>query len=395
MKILYHHRTLAKDGMNVHIQELVAALERRGHEVRVIGPGRPSNEVENPGKSTTLTELVRRVSPASLSDFAELGYNALELARLNSAVKSFRPDIVYERYNLFLLAGLWTSRAHGLPLILEVNSPLARERSEYGRLTWKRLAKHLEGRVWRAADAVLPVTHVLAEEIFEAGVKADRVHVMPNGVDLRNFSSSLDGGEVRRKLGLVDEVVMGFTGFIRPWHGLDRILDLIAAMRHSRRLHLVVVGDGPARASLEQQADKLGIRELVKFVGPIDRAQIPQYIAAFDIALQPSAVPYACPLKLVEYMAMGKAIVAPDQPNIRELIDDGRTGLLFEGDDTRALHSAVSRLAGDPQLRKRLAQGAASAVQQRGLTWDANARRIETLADICTAKSAPRLAGAT
>ena len=375
MKILYHHRTLASDGMSVHIQEMVAALRDHGHQILVVGP-RTSEVPQWNIERTAAVSAIRTKLPPVISELAELAYNEVAFRTLRRAHASFQPDVLYERYNLFLLAGLRLSRTYRLPMLLEINSPLASERSP----AWRRLARRLEAKVWTAADAVLPVSHALADIVHRAGVAENRIHVIPNGVDSRRFSPAVDGDEIRRRLGLQDRIVLGFSGFMRPWHGLDRVLDVMANYDPTQNLHFLVVGDGPAKRDLERQADRLGLLRRVLFVGSIDRANIPRYVAAFDIALQPSAVAYASPLKLVEYMAMGKAIIAPDQPNIRELIDDRRTGLLIRGDDIRTLAEAIASLAKNAELRHNLGCGAAYEVCRRGLTWDKNAERVEALA---------------
>lgn len=381
MKILYHHRTLAKDGMNVHIQEMVAALKRRNHEVMVVGPeGDPGQQSMRATVSGSATNAIRSFLPAPVAELGELAYSEAAYRKLKAAYVAFQPDILYERYNLFLLAGLRLSRKHGLPMLLEVNAPLARERSTHGNLSWRRLAQRLEAKVWCGANVVLPVTQVLAEHVTAAGVAEDRIHVVPNGVDLRRFSPEVDNEEIRGELHLTNRVVLGFTGFLRPWHGIDRIIDVIADHGTTCNLHFLIVGDGPARTDLETKADKLGVTDRVQFVGAVDREDIPRYVAAFDIALQPSAVAYASPLKLVEYMAMGKAIIAPDQPNIRELIEDKENGLLVGEGDMAALAGSVVLMAKNPDLRSRLGREAARNVRLRGLTWDANAKRIEEMA---------------
>jgi glycosyltransferase involved in cell wall biosynthesis len=90
-------------------------------------------------------------------------------------------------------------------------------------------------------------------------------------------------------------------------------------------------------------------------------------------------VPYASPLKVFEYMAAGRAIVAPDQPNIREVLRDGETALLFDPGKPGALWEAIGRLAGDPALRARLGAAARAEVLSRDLTWAGNARRVVAL----------------
>ena len=144
---------------------------------------------------------------------------------------------------------------------------------------------------------------------------------------------------------------------------------------------MLIVGDGPAKPDLKHLASRLGVADRVRFVGPIDHSAIPAYVAAFDIALQPSAVAYASPLKLTEYMAMGKAIIAPDQPNIRELITDMETGLLIKNGDAKGLAEAIALLVTNEELRLDLGRRAAQEVCERGLTWEANAERVEAVAE--------------
>jgi glycosyltransferase involved in cell wall biosynthesis len=171
-------------------------------------------------------------------------------------------------------------------------------------------------------------------------------------------------------------VTIGFIGFVREWQGLDEVIAGLAADPAADRIRLVIVGDGPAKAALEQQALALGVAAQVHFFGLQQRAAIPDLIREFDIALQPRAVPYASPLKIFEYMACGRAIVAPDQPNIREILSDGETALLFDPDQPGALWRAIRRLADDPEQRERLGRAARDALDSRGFTWRHNAARI-------------------
>lgn len=210
--------------------------------------------------------------------------------------------------------------------------------------------------------------------VATAGVARDRIVVVPNGIDLEGFA------EVPETTKKSEAVVLGFVGFVRAWHGLDAVLRAMAAAPASPRVVLQVVGEGPARAELEQLAATLGIADRVRFTGLASRAQIPTLIGGFDIALQPASVPYASPLKVFEYMAAGCAIVAPDQPNIREVLADGRTALLFAPGDAVALWAAVTRLAGDPPLRARLGAAARAEAIARDFTWAGNARRVAAMA---------------
>ena len=377
MKILYHHRTVSRDGQDVHITELIAALRRRGHEVLVVAP--PQHQAGGFGHDGGLVARLKRLLPKAAYELLELGYSVPAYRRLARAARDFKPDLLYERHNLLFLAGRWLKARTGLPMLLEVNAPLAHERGANGGLGLPWLARWSEASVWRAADRVLPVTNELARFVVEGGVSPERVAVIPNGIDPRRFHPAVDGIEVRRRLGLEGRVVLGFTGFMREWHGLTHVLDAMAVLGRTDT-HLLIVGDGPVRDDLQARARSLGLVDRLTILGVVEREQVAAHIAAFDVALQPRVVPYASPLKLFEYMALGRAILAPDQPNIREILSHGRDALLFDPDDPAAFRGAIAAVLGDDDLRRRLGEGAAATVAARGLTWDANAERVESLA---------------
>jgi glycosyltransferase involved in cell wall biosynthesis len=212
--------------------------------------------------------------------------------------------------------------------------------------------------------------------------------VVPNGIDPARFAGAPVTEEAKRRLGLEGRTVLGFVGFVRPWHGLERVLDWMAGSRRDDVV-LLLVGDGPARAQLEGQARRLGLAGRFVCTGIVGRELIRDRLAAFDVALQPAVVDYASPLKLFEYMAMGLAIIAPDSPNIREILTDGHDGLLC---GPEALPAVLDRLVGDPELRRRLGANARETLLGRGYTWEANARLVEELAAACVAEAGLRRA---
>jgi len=144
--------------------------------------------------------------------------------------------------------------------------------------------------------------------------------------------------------------------------------------------HLLVVGDGPVRTDLEALAAQLGIAKRVTFTGVIDRHRVPEHVAAFDVALQPAVTAYASPLKLMEYLVLAKAVVAPAEPNLLEVLTDGDNALLFDDKTPGSFEAALTRLCADPALRAHLAQGALDTITRLDLTWLGNARRVVALA---------------
>jgi glycosyltransferase involved in cell wall biosynthesis len=319
------------------------------------------------GGESRMVALLRRYLPGALSELVELAYNIPAYLRLKAAWRAEKPDFVYERCNLYFLAGSWLARRHKVRLFLEVNSPLADEREKHGglRLAW--LARRLERFTWRSAERVLPVTAVLAGILAENGVDPARITVIPNGIDPARFPP-------RAPAPAGSAVTLGFVGFVRAWHGLDRVIEGMQAGAPNTRL--VVVGEGPAIPDLQALAAKIGVAPRVIFAGLVPPEQIGAHVQNFDVALQPSATPYASPLKIFDYMAAGCAIVAPDQPNIREILTQDETALLFDPADPAAMWRAIEQLAADAALRDRLGRAARTVLERRDYTWSGNAARL-------------------
>jgi glycosyltransferase involved in cell wall biosynthesis len=383
--ILYNHRTQSRDGQFVHIEELIAAMRAEGHEVVVVEP----RHVERAsfGEDSRVGAAAKRYIPAPLYELMELLYSGREFLRLAAAHRRRRADMLYQRANLFMLSGALFARLFGVPYLLEVNAPIAEERRQFAGLRLFPLARWSERTMWRAADWVLPVTGVLARTIAASGVPGDRITVVPNGVDLDHFAPA-DGEPMRRELGLGDKLVLGFTGFIREWHGGDTIVSLLASDVLPANSHFLVVGDGPVRDELRAQAARLGIADRLTITGIVPRERVAAYVRCFDIALQPSVVEYASPLKLIEYMALGRAIVAPDRENIRELVAHEESALLVPPGNAMALAAALARLASDPALRQRLGAAARRTIVSRDMTWRHNARRVAALGRAARARAA-------
>lgn len=377
MKILYHHRTASKDGQAVHIDELVRALRSLGHEVVMIEPS--TSAATGFGEGSVFVSWVRKHLPRSLGEVLELLYNVPAYLRLRRALLEHRPDFIYERYNLFLVAGALLARRYKLPYLLEVNAPLCLERQLHGGLGLPRLARFVEHWTWRQADYVLPVTAVLARMVTEAEVRAEQIVVVPNGIDPERFRGRPGIDEAKRKLGLDGRFVLGFTGFVRDWNRLEVAIDYLAVAGREDCV-LLVVGDGPAVPDLKARAKRLGVGERVRFAGVVRREDVSRWMAAFDVALVPAATQYASPLKLFEYLALGLTIVAPMQPNITEILQHDRNALLLRDETESAFAAAIDQLRGSPALRAALGAGARETIETLRLTWASNAARVVRLA---------------
>ena len=377
MKILYHHRTASRDGQSTHIEEMIGGLRANGHTVRECAPS--VDGANQSGGSGGWVGRLKALLPRFLYELAELAYSFIAYRRLARTIDEFQPDGIYERYNLYLLAGVWAKKRFGLPFILEVNAPMAIERRQYGGLAWPSLADRMEMYVWKNADVILPVTQVLADYMASKGVDPARIRVIPNAINERHYLALPSCEQAKAELGLTGRTVIGFTGFVREWDRLDRIVQWIALRAADQNVHLLVIGDGPARLEIEQCAASLGVSDRLTFTGAVARERVPALSMAFDIALQTALVPYASPLCLFEYLALSKAIVAPDQPNHREILVQGVDAVLYDPQDPRGIENALDSLSRSIDLRERVAAAAGEVVVRKQLTWRQHAEKIVAL----------------
>jgi glycosyltransferase involved in cell wall biosynthesis len=380
VRILYHHRTRAEDAQGIHIQEIVRAFRGLGHEVRVAALARPPSAAASPKSRRPRVDLLA-VLPAPIYELMSLAYNLHGYRMLLHEAHAFRPDLLYERYSLNTFCGIWAARRLNVPMLLEVNAPLAYEQEKLGRLSFRALARRSERWICSNSTRTIVVTGVMKALLTASGVPSDHMVVMPNGVDTERFRPHVPADAVVRRYRLEGRIVVGFVGWFRPWHGLEMLLEVFNGGRFAEMgTRLLLVGDGPARPALERLIAQHDLTRAVVLTGPVAHEEIPAHIAAMDVAVQPRAPDYACPMKIIEYMAMAKCIVAPDQANIREIVTDGENGLLFAPGDASALRRALLRVTGDPAQRVALGQKALETISSRGLLWTKNAERALELA---------------
>jgi glycosyltransferase involved in cell wall biosynthesis len=294
-------------------------------------------------------------------------------------------DFVYERYAAFGYGGIAVARALGVPHVLEVNAPLAFEHEKRRGMEVRELARDAERRIFLATDQVVVVSRELGDLVTAQGVPAARVTVLPNAVDPERFApgAATDGQALRRRYRLEGTRVIGFVGSLKPWHGTETLVEafhrLHATAPHTR---LLIVGDGPERQALERRVEAHRLGDTVCFTGNVSPDEVPASIAAMDVAVAPyvpSETFYYSPLKIFEYMAMAKPVVAGSIGQVRELVRDGDTGLLFEPGSVEQLTRALGRLVEDPPLCERMgAKGRAWILAEH--SWMQNAEKLVRLA---------------
>jgi glycosyltransferase involved in cell wall biosynthesis len=288
-------------------------------------------------------------------------------------------DLIYERYSLFSAAGVRASSALGIPCFVEVNAPLVAEQRQFRKLMQVDVAEAIEAEVFQGADALLAVSEPVRDYMLAKGAAAEGTHVIPNGADVTRFHP---GVEARRPRIPGAKFVVGFSGSLKPWHGIEMLLDAFRLLaRRSPDYHLLIVGDGPLRDWVRGYVRGAELEAAVTCTGWVGHEQLPGLLRGMEVTVAPYPAMegfYFSPLKLYEYMAVGAPVVASDVSEIARIIRHEETGLLIEPGDPAALADQIERLRADPLLRARI--GAEAARKAREFTWESNALQVTDLA---------------
>lgn len=367
-----------KKGASIHVQEIIRALLKRGDQVSLfaakLGGAVPEDlqEIEVFSFDTTASASAGHDDATNQREAqAQCVAEALHQQMLCCGLF----DLVYERYSLWSTAGCRYAEEHQIPCITEVNAPLILEQAAHRRLIDVDRAHEIEQQVFTRSSSIIAVSKEVALYIEASTSDVAPVTVIANGVNIERFTSPRDAGLKHDK----DEITIGFVGTLKPWHGVDLLIHAFAEVHRQRpKTRLMIVGDGPMRESLEHLTQELEIAKAVDWIGSVDAATVPSFVAQFDIAVAPYPKLeefYFSPLKLFEYMASGVPVVASRIGQICEFVDEDVDGLLVDAGDVAQLADALCVLVENPEQRKLLGEkGRAKAVQH--FDWSNVLRRI-------------------
>ncbi len=395
LNILYHHRTQGRGAEGVHITSIVHALQAMGHSVTVVSPPGvgPLNATHNApvdksrvktGGVQTLWKWISRHLPNFLFELAEIAYNIPAYLRLRRLLASQKFDLIYERYAFFLVAGALLARRHNIPFVLEANevsgiADRARPQSYPG------LCSRFERFLFARCTAIHTVSSQLKKMILRQRVPSERIHVVPNALDVNKVKASGKIPELVRQYGLQEKLVIGFAGWFDRWDRLDFFVEVFRALRPSHPdLRLLLIGDGPVVTGIKKIIADAKLTGDVIFTGPVPRNRIYDHLSLIDIAVLPHSNDFGSPVVMFEFMGLKIPVVAPRLPPIEDVHTHGKTALLFTPLDANMCRQAIEQLIISPELRHRIAQRAHQKLQTDH-TWQRNAAVILDSAGLASA----------
>jgi len=355
----------SSSGAGAHMAEMADALERMGHQVfRIDGHRKPAGETGN-GRRRRLSGLLWESANYLRSVRAVPGETEI--------LRRQRPDVVLIRHAL-RFSSLVAARRVGLPVVFEVNAPVPYEIRRYrpGVRLLPGLSDWTERRILAAADGIFVVSNALRDYFLRQGLEPARVLVAPNGADPSQFSPAAADLALRARW--PGCTLVGFAGSFARFHGIELLEQAICQTPALQpRVHFVLIGDGPAAQRLRESARHW------TFLGRLPRRRLAPILAAMDVLVAPYPAEdffYFSPLKLFEYMACGRAVLAARLGQIAEVITDGVNGRLYDPCSPEDFLNRLLELLRHPAQRARLGAQARQTIISH-YTWDHNAERVE------------------
>jgi glycosyltransferase involved in cell wall biosynthesis len=394
-------------GPQLHTRAVIEGLRRRGHEVRIVAIQRgslvastdaggwypPRASVRRRSAPDFLESAVRRVQSELRLPFLGL-FDSLRFGR--ACVECLNGcDLLYERHGYLGYGGLFAARRLGVPHVLELNGNIVKEVDEIGvpmSRVQRGIGRSITARTLRETDHVVVVSDALRAAVTGSmGIAADKVSTVLNGVDFDLFAAPRDRSAVCERFGIRARQVVVFTGSFQPWHGVELLVEAFGLVRQSfPDVHLMLVGDGVGRSAVERALESSGFQGSVSLLGKLEQVDVADILSVADVLVAPYPFLHSdivgTPLKLLEYMAAGRPVVASTAP-IHEIVRDGVTGLRIAPADPRALADGIGRVLASPPLAESL--GAHAREAARDYSWTAVVERLcKLFAQVC-----PRFTG--
>lgn len=298
--------------------------------------------------------------------------------RIREVIALERPDILHVHSPVFLVfPAWWNALKRGIPLIYEVRAfweDADVEHGAYEPWSWRyRLMAAMENWACRSATQVAVLCGGLKNDLAERGIPAAKLTAVFNGVNLKDFRAQPPDPEYRTLWNLEGKRVIGFVGSFFSYEGLDLLVQAMAEVARTRPdLALLLVGGGRTEGVLSNLIERLGMRDKVIMPGRISHDRIAGVYGLIDVLAYPRRsirlTELVTPLKPLEAMAMGKPVIASDIGGHRELIDHGKTGLLFAAGSVPALSETLGMVLDDSRLRSNLAVQASAWIRKH--SWD-------------------------
>ncbi len=356
-------------GASIHILHFLRALVNNKYDVQLITPGDGVLPAEDNFEGARIT----RIASAAGNNFLDRAIQFGEAIMDHVAVETPYQVVHYRS----IWGGLQLALAknqYGYKTLFEVNGlPSIELKYHYPGIQGTVLLDKIreqELATLQGSDAIICPSRVTAAYLISLGVPEKRITVIPNGVSQQDFPQAT----LLPTEGHIPVIL--YIGTLADWQGLDILIKTMPLILAQQPIHLRIVGRGRSRQrkTLAKQISKAGLAEFVSLEEAVPHHEVAGLIAQADICVSPlgyndrNVLQGCCPIKIIEYMAVGRPLVASNLPVVRELVREGQDGLLFTPNDPEDLACKILKILQDRNLAERLAENAANRAREQ-LTW--------------------------
>ena len=385
MKILFYspHPTLyleAPTGYGSHMRGMIRGFQEEGHTVEILVLGKaPIQNSSNP-KSSGLKSFAKIFIPKilwrTLKEFQQIRFDKYAATELQKAIEIHQPDLVYERSAWMSNGSVEVLSNFNIKHVIEINAPFEEEVQSFenAHSFLASAGKNKLKKLLQSANLVLPITSSLQTYLVERyQLNEDKCAVIPNAIEKQEIQINESRVvAINKQYNLSEVTVLGFVGSIFPYHGVDRLIRGVSKLNYTD-ISILIVGDGYLIPELKKLAENLGVSSRVHFAGSVPKEDIFNYISAMDILTLPNTEWYCSPVKLFEYGAFGKTILAVNEAGVSDVMTNDE-GLLFENNDS-AFQDALLAAITDVDALKIKAKTFQQKVFEKH-TWRANAQKV-------------------
>ena len=378
---------------------------RYGEKMRIVPQIGIASYITNFGHNVTWilsSEKLKEIQETTFYDVhifvVPYGYSRGFLKVITKAVYTFRrmrfafKNFEKEKYNMVFvrdgifdgLLALHIKKRYKVPFVFEMSNPIEQSwelhklysKHKYFWYFISKIVAHLTMHILHKADLVLPTTNWMKEDFAKKGIESSKMMPYPNGIDTNRFSNA-NGEEIRKRYYLKDSKVVIYIGTMNKQRHLDVLIQAFSKVREKKEnVKLLMVGDGTDKTNLERLVNALGIKDDVIFTAQVYFDEVPNFIAAADIGV--ATMPpldfykHSSPIKMFEYMALGKPVVANEEiPEQKEVIEESGGGILVKFKE-ESFASGIMELLKNPESAKEMSW--------KGHEWVVKNRSYETLA---------------
>jgi glycosyltransferase involved in cell wall biosynthesis len=364
----------------------VGGLRKLGHEVSIYWRSVQPEDLKGVSMRMRIRNRLKNRFSKTIRDPKAVLMNLPNLFREYRILKREKPDLLFLRSEVYNFSANLAAKWLSIPVALEVDCPTAYEYRRMvvqDRIILPVLPEWIERWNWKVGRAVITISDLLKDYLVCRGVPADRITVVPNGADPDAFKPAPGAGEVRNRFGILDRaVVVGWIGSLYGWSGLENLLAVSQRILDLRKnAVLLFIGGGRNREVIEQTFRHGDVGTRVFTTGTVPYGAVPEFVNAMDVVIVPyprREFWYPSSMKLFEYMAAQKAVVASAVPQVDGVIRDGENGFLYDPENLGEFADRVLRLVDSPALREKLAVNARKTVLEK-YTWVGHARKMEAV----------------